>query len=178
MPLQLRFAGPVLVEWEVRGIVQCLVQVVIQAPVILAARVNQRQQFLPYLAFLPGLGFDLCGHGKRFSFHEGQSLRHRTLAGNEDLANTGRQGDRTQVLRDHKTSADRWSKSYVWASHLRLCKLHNTSYLHDPHRSTSIPPPFPLHAPTLEGAWLAGWSPLISPSIDPYSGLAIGRRCS
>ena len=48
-----------------------------------------------------------------------------------------------------QASLNRWSKRYTLGSHPRLCKSSNISWLHDPHRSPSIPPPCPLHALTV-----------------------------
>jgi len=85
MPLQMGLAGPVLVEEEQRGIIQRLMQVVIQAPVILAARGDQGEQFLPDLAFLPRLGFELGNYRKRFSVHGVRSSRGRPPVGNAEF---------------------------------------------------------------------------------------------
>src|ERR1035437_10327776 len=100
------FAGPVLVEQEHRWVIHRLVQVVIEAPGILAARGNQRQQFLPHLAFLPRLGFDLRSYSKRFVVHGGRSSRRRTQADNEEFCNTVRLRDRVRTGRRKRLKSE------------------------------------------------------------------------
>ena len=62
--LQMRPGDPVFVKQEERMVVQGLVEVIVQTTHMLAARGDQRQQFLPDLAFFVWLRFDLRGDGE------------------------------------------------------------------------------------------------------------------
>ena len=50
-------------------VIEGLVEVIVQTPSIITARVDQRQQLLPDLAFFAWLRFDLCDNGERIGVH-------------------------------------------------------------------------------------------------------------
>ena len=79
--LQVRLGDPVFVKQEERMVIQGLVEVLIQTPGVLAARGDEGQQFMPDLAFLARLRFDLRGDGERIGVHYSQISGRRMASG-------------------------------------------------------------------------------------------------
>ena len=76
MSVQVRLALPILVEEEPARMLHLLVEIIVDAPGVLAARPDQREQFPAHLRLLPGLSFELRNHRKRFAIHSAPSIAH------------------------------------------------------------------------------------------------------
>ena len=75
MPVEVLLACPVLVEHEQGRTVHSLVQIVVEAARVLAARRDQRQQLPAHLRFPARLGFHMGDDCKRFDVHEPHHCR-------------------------------------------------------------------------------------------------------
>jgi hypothetical protein len=69
MPIEISFAGPILVEHEQHGIIYRLVEIVIEAPGVFPAWLNQGKKFSTNLGFFSGRRFDISEDRNRFRIH-------------------------------------------------------------------------------------------------------------